>query len=473
MSRRSDRLTRIVATIGPASESPQMLLRLARAGLDVVRLNMSHGDAEFHRTIARRVATVSKKVDRPIGLMCDLQGPKLRLGNFDGIHPIRRGSTITLTTQLSKSNPEKGIFPVAYRHLPMETERGHDILIDDGTVRLSVQRVSERTVRCKVLEGRSLKPRAGLNLPDAMAKRSALTSKDRRDIELAVELGCDFIALSFVRRPKDLHDARRLIQRAGGDQLLIAKIETAPAIDQLHEILEAADGVMVARGDLGVEMPPERVPTEQKRIIQAATAAGKPVITATQMLESMRTATRPTRAEASDVANAVWDGSWAVMLSAETAVGDYPVESIKMMNRIALEAERLIKPPRRSRNVALTVSEGIADAGMRIAFDIGATALVALTRTGSTARQIARISSPTMTYAYTPSRRTWTRMTLYRGITPRLIREQKRLSRAIQRVNDDLRKRRNVAKGDLVVILSGSPDQPLAVTTRLAVHQIR
>jgi pyruvate kinase len=306
--------------------------------------------------------------------------------------------------------------------------------------------------------------------------RSALTAKDKRDLAFAIELEADFIALSFVRRPEDLHEARRLIVQRGGDQLLVAKIETRAAIDNLDEVLAAADAAMVARGDLGVELPPERVPIEQKRIIDACNAVGKPVITATQMLESMRHASRPTRAEASDVANAVLDGSWAVMLSAETATGDYPVESVQMLERIAHEAEKMMlrgQRRRAPRGVAGGISDAIADAGVLVAFEVGARALVALTRSGATACQVARCVPHLPTFAYTASPRTWTRMTLYRGITPRRLKEQGSLEQAIARVERDLRRQRNVNKGDLFVLLGGAPDEPQGGTSRLVVQLVR
>ncbi|MDH3283979.1 MAG: pyruvate kinase [Acidobacteriota bacterium] len=470
-----NRLTRIVATLGPASSDERVVGRLARAGMNVARLNMSHGDAAFHARTTRLVRKVSRRTGQPIGIMADLQGPKVRLGSFDEPLAISRGMKIVLTTRAAEADPERGIVPVDYRHLPVEAERGHEILVADGTVRLEVVGVGRHRVTCRVAEGRQLPPRAGFHLPQARVRRSALTAKDRRDLAAAIDLEVDFVALSFVRRASDLVEARKLIDRLGGGQMLIAKIETIQAVNQLEEILDAAEGVMVARGDLGVALPPERVPVEQKRIIEAAGKSGKPVITATQMLESMRTSSRPTRAEASDVANAVWDGSWAVMLSAETATGEFPVESVKMMDRIAREAEKVLlkAPRRRSVHVALTPSEAIADAAAWIAFDVGAEALVALTRSGASARQVARFLPALPTFAYTPSRETLTRMTLFRGIIPRLLGEQRSLRRAIGTINEDLRRRRDLVKGDLVVIIGGSPDEPLGVTNRLVIHQVR
>ncbi|RMF70872.1 MAG: pyruvate kinase, partial [Acidobacteria bacterium] len=368
------RATRIVATLGPASESRERIESLVRAGIDVARLNMSHGSQPWHARLARRVRRAARAAGRPVGLMADLQGPKVRLGSFPGPVVLRRGARLVLTTDARRTDPERLVLPVDYSPLPAETEPGHEILLADGTVRVRVESIRGANVVCKVLEGRELAPRAGLALPHASPRHSALTAKDRRDMTLAVSLGVDFIALSFVRRAEDVREARRAIRRRGGDQALVAKIETSSAIEQLDEIIAECDAVMVARGDLGVELPPERVPILQKRIVRDTTAAGKPVITATQMLESMRNATRPTRAEASDVANAVIDGSWGVMLSAETAVGRYPVHAVRMMDRIALEAEELLlrQPRRRAPWNAMTVSGGLAEAGARLALEVGA-----------------------------------------------------------------------------------------------------
>jgi pyruvate kinase len=473
--KKSDRLTRIVATLGPSTAGTKAIRRLVRAGMNVARLNMSHGDPSFHEKAARAVRRVARELRTPLGIMADLQGPKVRLGRLDEPVGIRRGALVTLTTHAREVDLKRKVVPVDYRHLPQEAERGHEILIGDGSVRLRVERVSGHRVACRVLEGRRLVSRAGLHLPEATVLRSPITAKDRRDLALAVESGVDFIALSFVRRAQDVAEARRLLRRRDGDQMLIAKIETPQAVDCLEEILAEADGAMVARGDLGVTLPPERVPVIQKKIIDAAGKAGKPVITATEMLESMRSSTRPTRAEASDVANAVWDGSWAVMLSAETASGDYPAESVAMMDRIIREAERVLLKGarRRSPRVALPPSEAIADAAAWIAFDVGAEAIVALTRSGASARQVARYLPTLPTFAYTPSRRTLTRMTLFRGIVPRLMREHRSLDRAIGAINLDLRKRGDLRRGELAVIIGGSPEEPLGVTNRLVIHQIR
>ena len=469
------RSTRIVATLGPASADPRVLRKMVKAGLDVARLNMSHGDHAFHEQMYAEVRRAAREAGRPLGVMADLQGPKLRLGRFAEPVRLRKGARVTLTTKARETDAAALVLPVDYNHLPEETEAGHDLLLADGVVRMRVESVRGHRVICRVLEGQVLQPRAGLSLPDAKVRGSAITAKDRRDLKLAARLGVDFVALSFVRRPEDLLAARRLMRRAGSDALLIAKVETCPAVESIDEIVAEADGVMVARGDLGVEMPPEAVPGVQKRLIRLADASGKPVITATQMLESMRVSSRPTRAEASDVANAVLDGSWAVMLSAETAAGEYPVESVAMMCRIVREAEDLLLRQSRRRDVlsVMGVSEGIAQAGARLAVELGARALVALTRSGSTARQLARFPLHMPIYAYTPSATTLTRMTLYRGVQPRRIPEQKGLERAISKIEKDLRARRDVRRGDRLVMIGGAPDEPMGTTSRLVVHDVR
>ncbi|MBP7147315.1 MAG: pyruvate kinase [Acidobacteria bacterium] len=472
---KNPRLTRIIATLGPGSANRRTLRRLVAAGMDAARLNMSHGTHADHRRMARLVRQAAHAAGRPIGLMVDLQGPKLRLGDFAGPLRLRHGMTLTLTTRAAEADPAAGVIPVAYADLPVEAAPGHELLLMDGLVRLEVQRIARGRVICRVVEGEELTARAGLFLPQAKAVRLALSAKDRRDLALAVELQADFLALSFVRRAQDLVQARRLLRRLGGDQLLVAKIETRQALENLDEILLVSDAVLVARGDLGVALSPEQVPVEQKRILNACWTVGLPSIIATQMLESMRHSSRPTRAEASDVANAVLDGAWAVMLTAETAVGEYPVESVAMMDRIVRSAEpMLFRQPRRPHSPAgLRVAEALAEAAVTMAIDANARVVVALTRSGATARQLARYPLRTPTLAYTPNPRTLTRLTLMRGAVPRRLREQPSLDCAIRRIEADLRRRKEIARGDLIVVLGGSPEEPLGTVSRLALHRVR
>ncbi len=470
---RAHRSARIVATLGPASRDEATLRRLIAAGLDVARLNMSHSSAAEHRQSARRLRRLAGAAGRPIGLLFDLQGPKLRLGTFPGPLPLEPGEALTLSTRPQDLDVERRILPVDYPALHEEVRKGLEILLADGAVRLLVEGVRGQRVRCRVVEGRALTARAGLSLPSASAVRSPLTRKDRRDLALAVECGADAIALSFVRRAADIEEARRLVKRRGGTQQLVAKIETALAVENLDEIIAATDAVMVARGDLGVELPLEQVPVEQKRIIAAANRAGKPVITATQMLESMCEASRPTRAEASDVANAVLDGSWGVMLSAETAIGRHPALVVETMDRIVREAERHGTEPRRRRpNLTGSVTAGLAEACAWLAHDVGAVAILALTRSGTTARHAARFCAQLPIYAYTPEAAALSRMTLYRSVIPRRIPRKRSFIGAIEAAGRDLRKRGDLLPGDLVIVLGAHPREPLGVTNRLVVHRI-
>jgi pyruvate kinase len=469
-----ERRTRIVATLGPASSSEAALKRLVRAGIDVARINFSHSSPDEHRVWARRLRTLAARSGRPVGLLVDLRGPKPRLGTFDGPVHLKRHATVTLTPRGQEADPARGVLPVAYRHLPEEVRVDDEILIADGQVRVRVQGVRDRRVKAKVVSGGSVSTGAGVALPDASVARPALTAEDRRAVGRAAEIGADFLAVSFVRRGKDLVDARRLLRKHGCPALVVAKIETAAAVRNLDEIVSESDALMVARGDLGVEMPQEDVPLVQKRVIDAANAAGKPVITATEMLESMRTSTRPTRAEASDVANAVLDGSWAVMLSAETAVGRHPHEAVRVMARIARRAERHLERQRKLRRPAsgLSVSEGVASAAAWIAFDVGAEAIVALTRSGATARQIARFSPTVPVFGYTPDPATGRRMTLFRGVTPRQLSEQRSFEKALERIARDLKRHRDVRNGDLIVLIGGDPKRAPGGTNRLVVHEI-
>ncbi len=467
------RLTRIMATIGPASFDPRTVSAMVEAGMDVARLNMSHGDDAWHAKAARLVRQAARSAGRPVGLMIDLQGPKLRLGLFPAAVPVRRGERIVLTVQADDADPAAGVLPVDWRPLVREAEPGHELLLADGTVRLRVERVHGSRVETRVLEGNAIEPRAGIFLPQARPRETALSRKDRHDLAVAVSLKADFVALSFVRRAQDVDEARRVIERLGGDQLVIAKIETRQAVENLEEILVAGDGILVARGDLGVSLSPERVPVEQKRILQRAAAVGKPTIIATQMLESMRRASRPTRAEASDVANAVLDGAWAVMLTAETAKGEHPLAAVAMMDRIVRAAETMLRPPRRlSVRRGLTISEGVAEAGIALALDIGARRLVALTRSGATARLLARFPIAGGFVAYTPSRRTLGRLTLMRGAIPRYLAMRRDPERAIRAIEADLKSRGEASRGDTFVVLSGSASDPRGSTSRLVVQRM-
>ena len=331
------RKTKIVCTLGPATESAEGIASLIEAGMDVVRLNFSHGDREDHREKIRRVREVSTSVGREVGILQDLGGPKIRLGELseEGVH-LEAGSIVALGVD---GQTEDGVLPVCYPHLLEDVGVGERILLADGLAELEVREVTNDRLLCAVIIGGTVTSRKGVNLPQANLRVATFTAKDRADLEVGLEEGVDFVALSFVRHEDDLAPVRERLSQQSHPPMLIAKIEKPQAVDRLHPILEVVDGVMVARGDLGVEMPPEKVPMIQKDIIAAARRAGRPVITATQMLRSMVDSPRPLRAEASDVANAVLDGTDAVMLSEETAIGSYPTEAVRVLHRLALEAE--------------------------------------------------------------------------------------------------------------------------------------
>ena len=419
MSRRIDprgRKVKILATIGPASRSPEMLERLVRAGADAFRLNMSHGSHADHEAAILAIRALEKQFARPIAILADLQGPKLRVGTFkDGQAVIRHSGHFTLDRDETPGDDTRVCLP--HPELFGIMERGQRLLINDGKIRLKVLEADDNRILCSAEVGGVISDRKGVNVPDAEVPIPALTAKDRRDLAFATEHGADWIALSFVQRPEDIAEARKLIGTRS--TAICAKIEKPQAVHRIEEIIELADGIMVARGDLGVELEPFEVPPLQKRIVNAARRAGKPVIVATQMLESMIEAPTPTRAEVSDVANAVYDGADAVMLSAESAAGAWPEESVAMMDRIAVQVERdegykervrfLDTPP------DATTSDALAHACMTIADTVPISAITVFTASGSTARRVARERPATPVLVLTPSIRTARRMALLWG----------------------------------------------------------
>ncbi|WP_379923361.1 pyruvate kinase [Erythrobacter sp. R86502] len=410
------RKVKILATIGPASRSPEMLERLVRAGADAFRLNMSHGAHEDHEAAVHAIRSLEKQFARPIAILADLQGPKLRVGTFrDGQAVIRHSGHFVLDRSETPGDENRVCLP--HPELFGIMERGQRLLINDGKIRLKVLEADSDRILCSAEVGGVISDRKGVNVPDAEVPIPALTAKDRRDLAFATEHGADWIGLSFVQRPEDIAEARKLIGTRG--TAICAKIEKPQAVHRLDSIIELADGIMVARGDLGVELEPYEVPPLQKRIVNAARRAGKPVIVATQMLESMIEAPTPTRAEVSDVANAVYDGADAVMLSAESAAGAWPEESVAMMDRIAVQVERdegymarvrfLDTPP------DATTSDALAHACMTIADTVPISAITVFTASGSTARRVARERPATPVLVLTPSTRTARRMALLWG----------------------------------------------------------
>ncbi|MCU0948281.1 MAG: pyruvate kinase [Porphyrobacter sp.] len=405
------RKVKILATIGPASRSPDMLERLLRAGADAFRVNMSHGAHEDHAAAIAAIRALEKQVARPITILADLQGPKLRVGTFaDGQAVIRHSGHFTLDRNPAPGDENRVCLP--HPELFGILERGQRLLINDGKIRLKVLEADAERILCSAEVGGVISDRKGVNVPDAEVPIPALTEKDRRDLAFAVEQGVDWIALSFVQRPDDLAEARKLIGTRGGaiGPALCAKIEKPMAVKRLDDIIEMADGIMVARGDLGVELEPWEVPPLQKHIVNAARRAGKPVIVATQMLESMIESPSPTRAEVSDVANAVYDGADAVMLSAESAAGAWPEESVAMMHAIATQVENDPEYKGRVRYLDTppdaTTSDALGHACMTIADTLPISAITVFTNSGSTARRVARERPATPMLVLTPSVKT-------------------------------------------------------------------
>lgn len=453
------RRTKIIATVGPASADPDVLARMARAGMDVARLNFSHGTYQDHRRAIRAVRVASHRARRTVGVLLDLQGPRLRVGSFrDGAVRLQAGADVLLTNRGGLGTAER--IPIDYSGLMRDIDVGDRVLIDDGKVELRVLRKSTSGLRCQVVTGGRISDHKGVNFPGAKLSAPALTAKDRRDLEFGIEEGVDFVALSFVRSAEDLVRLRRLLRRALRPPIVIAKIERREAIENLESILEAADGVMVARGDLGVEYPPERVPILQKRIIERANALEVIVITATQMLESMVTAPSPTRAEASDVANAIFDGTDAVMLSAETAVGRNPERVVRTMARIAAEADEFAatkRTPRRSDGTAMSSpTHALAHTAFQASREIRAKALVIFTHTGYSARLVSKSRPHAPIFALTPLDSTCRRLSLAWGVTAVIVPRWRTAEGMVEAGLRILIARKMLRRGDWVVAMAGT-----------------
>ncbi|HEX7342016.1 MAG TPA: pyruvate kinase [Rhodanobacteraceae bacterium] len=416
------RRTKILATLGPATDAPGMLEAILESGVDVVRLNLSHGKPDDHRARAAAVREAARTVGREVGILADLQGPKIRIETFaDGKISLKAGAEFTLDCRADAPPGDMHGVGVSYHGLTNDVAAGDVLLFDDGLVAMDVLEVDAPRIRCRVKNDGELSNRKGLNRQGGGLSLDALTDKDRNDIRLAAELGCDFLAVSFVRSGRDLDLARRLLNEAGGRAALVAKIERADALDCLEEIIDAADAVMVARGDLGVEIGYAELPGLQKRIIREAVQRNRGVITATQMLQSMVEARIPTRAEVLDVANAVIDGTDAVMLSAESAAGAHPDEAVKAMRSICLSAERQFEPKEdlgASAHILDRSDQAIALAAMFLAGRLGVRAIVALTESGATAQWLSRYRFAVPIYALSPSAPARRRMLLLRDVKP-------------------------------------------------------
>lgn len=464
------RKAKIVCTIGPASDNPATLGRLIESGMDVARLNFSHGTHDSHRGAIDAIRAAAERRGAPVAILQDLQGPRIRVGALpdEGLR-VAEGQHVRLTGGMVRSGGQLGAqatasspvvsVPVTYPQLVRDVRPGSRILIDDGLIELSVTGVSGGSVDCVVKTGGVILSHKGINAPGTAISAPTLTDKDRADIRMGIELGVDLLALSFVRGPEDIAAARRLIAEYGGDQPLIAKIERAEAVTALADILTEADGVMIARGDLGVELGPEAVPVLQKRIIAEANRRRRLVITATQMLESMTRNLRPTRAEASDVANAVFDGTDAVMLSAETAKGRYPVEAVQVMDRVvrAAEAERTLGwTDRTPRGTAESIPEAMCAAASSTAAAAGAAALAVFTESGATARLLSKQRPAAPVVAFTPHETVLRRMALYWGVMPRLMARIEDPDERVRAVERRLKEEKLVESGRRIVLLSGT-----------------
>ncbi len=468
MSRRA----KIVCTLGPATSSQEAITALIGAGLDVARLNLSHGTRDDHQRAYQRVRAGSDATGRSVGVLADLQGPKIRLGTFpQGPVWLKPGAEFVITTDDIPGTEREAA--TTYQGLADDVRAGDRILIDDGNVQLDVLGVSGNRVRTRVVVGGKISDHKGINLPGVAVSAPALTAKDEADLRWALELGADLVALSFVRTPDDAAKARKIMGETGRHVPLIAKIEKPEAVSVLPDIVDAFDGIMVARGDLGVELPLEQVPTVQKRAIRLARERARPVIVATQMLESMISAPRPTRAEVSDVAGAVAEGADAVMLSAETSVGKYPVETVATMARIVTVAEESsLRAESSHARVPTTTGGAIARAAAEVGAIVGAKALVAFTMSGETARRLARYRSPIPLLAFTTEPATRSQLALTWGVETFLVDTVHHTDDMVHEVDSALVNLRRCAIGDKIVIVAGSPPGSPGKTNALRVHQI-
>ncbi|WP_225408850.1 pyruvate kinase [Stigmatella hybrida] len=474
------RRAKIVCTLGPASQSQDMLEALIEAGMDVARLNFSHGSHEQHAENIAKLRAASLKLRKAVGILGDLQGPKIRTGRFiTGSTMLKEGATFTITTDESVKGTDD-IVSTTYAHLAADVNPGDRILLDDGLLELKVMETDKKQIlRTQVVIGGVLKNNKGINLPGVAVRADALTPKDREDLIFGIKEGVDFLALSFVRQPADIELARQAMAEAGRQVPIVAKLEKPEAIARLDAILDKTDGVMVARGDLGVEIPPEEVPAVQKDIIRRSNQRGLPVIVATQMLNSMIENPRPTRAEASDVANAVFDGADAVMLSGETASGRYPIESVQMMDRIVLAAESagraqtgLGRIPDGPIGVPSHFPDVIARVACQAAQASGASLIAAFTLSGVTARLLAHYRPAVPIVAFSPNQEVRRRLALLWGVVPRVLEPIQETEAMVKRVEEELLARGLARKGERIVIVFGAPVGQPGKINSLRLHTI-
>jgi pyruvate kinase len=454
------RRAKIVCTLGPSSSSEAMIRELLRCGMDVARLNFSHGTHEEHARVIARLRKVARTERRTICVLQDLQGPKMRTGKLAGETPvlIETGTRVTITTREVPGTA--ALISTSFQALPREVQPGSLILLSDGKLSLKVRSIQGDDIECEVIDGGLLAGHQGINLPGAVLSVPSLTGKDYKDLRFGLEHGVDIVAVSFVRSAADVAEVKRFIAQHNSVTPVIAKLEKPQAIDNLEEILEIADGVMVARGDLGVEMPPEKVPVIQKHVIRRAQFWRKPVITATQMLESMIENPRPTRAEASDVANAIFDGTDAVMLSGETASGKFPREAVGMMSRIVVEAEaNILKNPlqrRRGEHRELSIAEAICESVAHVAEDLNMRAIAVYTESGNTGRLISKYRPRVPIFAFAHEHPVCNRLNLCWGVHPVLTKEKRSVESMVALADLQLLKAGVVVPGEIVGIVAGT-----------------
>lgn len=466
------RRAKIVCTIGPATESPEQVQALVDAGMDVARLNRSHGDTEVHKRVYDNVRAAAKASGRSVAVLVDLQGPKIRLGRFiDEKHDLAVGDVFTITTDDVEGTKER--VSTTFKGLPGDVKPGDPILIDDGKVLVRVTAVEGNDVVTRVEVPGPVSNNKGLNLPGVAVSVPAMSDKDEEDLRWALNVGADLIALSFVRTAADYDDVRRIMEEEGRVVPVVAKIEKPQAVENLSEIVQAFDGIMVARGDLGVELPLEQVPLVQKRAVELARRNAKPVIVATQVLESMITSPRPTRAEASDCANAVLDGADAVMLSGETSVGDFPIEAVRTMARIIESTEELgrerIAP---LGSVPSTRGGAITRAAAEIGERIGVKYLVTFTQSGDSARRMSRLRAPIPLLAFTPEEDVRNRLSLSWGVQTYQVPRVDDTDSMVSQVDHTLRANGLAEVGDYVVVVAGTPVGVVGSTNTVVVHKI-
>ena len=452
------RRAKIICTIGPSCNTEVMLRDLMRGGMDVARLNFSHGSHQDHARNIERLRRVAQQENRTICILQDLQGPKIRTGALKGHRPItlEAGAKVIITGRDLEGTA--AAISTTFKGLPREVQAGSRVLLSDGLIELRVLKVKDDDVECQVINGGSLGEHQGINLPGAALSIPALTDKDRKDLKFGLEHGVDMVALSFVRSAADVESVKQIVAAKGQTVPVIAKLEKPQALEQLEEIFAAADGVMVARGDLGVEMPPEKVPVIQKHVIRRAREWRKPVIIATQMLESMIENPRPTRAEASDVANAVFDGTDAVMLSAETATGLYPREAVAMMAKIAVEAESNMSEFRQRRRDGrkFTIPETICESIAHAAEDLHMAAIAVFTESGATARLISKFRPKTAIFAFGNTPEVCNRMNLFWGVSPILRSQSLTTEEMVATAEQELCRRQLVVSGDIMGVVAGT-----------------